>query len=257
MNSRLIFTLATVGWLLAGVLAGQAASAKNPYTPIVTRNIFGLVPIPDGPPPDTKPATPPPKITPNGIMTIFGKLQALFKVAGVAKPGVPAKEESYVMGVGERQDDIEVQKIDEKAAVITFNNHGTIQELPLIAGTATGGEPTASAALPTPRPDIAPTAGNGASPIGFGGRFGRGQSGTGNPNPGASAPGLGGNGNSAIYSPAASEAGRSQMTPEQRIIMIEAQRQKYLQDGNPIGKLLPTTQYTPPANDGDGNRSAK
>jgi hypothetical protein len=39
------------------------------------------------------------------------------------------------------------------------------------------------------------------------------------------------------------------MSPEQRIIMIEAQRQKYLQEGNPIGRLLPTTQLTPPAND--------
>jgi hypothetical protein len=134
MNLRLIFSLTAVGWLLAGsVLADQVASTDNPYTPIVTRNMFDLVPVPVGPAPDPTPATPPPKITPNGIMTIFGKLQALFKVAGVAKPGQPAKDESYILGEGERQDDIEVQKIDEKAAIITFNNHGKIEELPSVA----------------------------------------------------------------------------------------------------------------------------
>ena len=183
MNFRFIFSLAVMGWLLVTTPVSQAASSENPYTPIVTRNVFGLVPIPVGPPPTTAPATPPPKITPNGIMTIFGKLQALFKVAGTAKPGQPAKEESYIMGVGERQDDIEVQKIDEKAAIITFNNHGTIQKLPLIAGTATGGEPAPAPGglpgLPMPRSSNVPPPSNGASSVGFGGRFGHGQ---GNPN---------------------------------------------------------------------------
>src|SRR6185312_2468136 len=98
MNFRLIITLAAAGWLSAFDQVSLAAATDNPYTPIVTRNIFGLVPIPVGPPPETAPATPPPKITPNGIMTIFGKLQALFKVAGVTKPGQPPKEESYVLG---------------------------------------------------------------------------------------------------------------------------------------------------------------
>jgi hypothetical protein len=250
MNSRLIFSLTVVGWLLVGsVLAGQVASTDNPYTPIVTRNMFDLVPVPVGPPPDPTPATPPPKITPNGIMTIFGKLQALFKVAGVAKPGQPAKDESYILGEGERQDDIEVQKIDEKAAVITFNNHGKIEELPLVAGTAVGGE--LAPAVPNtpgvlPRPGIIPPGGN-PPPIGFGGRLGR--TGNGSSGPATGAPSLGQAGTSAIYSPAASEAGEPQMSPEQRIIMIEAQRQKYLQEGNPIGRLLPTTQLTPPANE--------
>ncbi len=257
MNPRFILVLAVLAGLAFTTLAGPAAATENPYTPIVTRNVFGLVPIPVGPPPNPAPDTPLPKITPNGIMTIFGKLQALFKVAATTKPGQPAKEESYVLGVGERQDDIEVQKIDDQKAVITFNNHGTIQELPLIVGTATGGEPVAAAlgglsGLPLPRTGTEPPLGNGASPIGFGGRFGRA---AGNGNPGstaAGAPGLGQAGTSAIYSPAASEAGEPQMSPEQRIIMIEAQRQHYLQEGNPIGKLLPPTQYTPPANDTGG-----
>jgi len=36
------------------------------------------------------------------------------------------------MSVGDRKNDIEVVGIDEKAGVITFNNHGRIQELPLV-----------------------------------------------------------------------------------------------------------------------------
>ncbi len=248
--------LAVVGWLSVANQFALAAATDNPYTPIVTRNIFDLVPIPVGPPPDATPATPPPKITPNGIMTIFGKLQALFKVAGVAKPGQPPKEESYVLGEGERQDDIEVQKIDEKSATITFNNHGKIEELPLVVGTATGGELAsagsgAPGAVPPPRPGIAPPTGGSQTPIGFGGRFGRAAGGE-NPGSATSAPNLGQAGTSAIYSPAASEAGEPQMSPEQRILMIEAQRQQYLQNGNPIGKLLPTTQLTPQTSDEGG-----
>src|SRR5208337_4811080 len=68
----------------ADAAAGQAASVRGsdtPYAGIVARNMFGLVPIP---PPDPHagepPVDPPPKITPNGIMTIFGRDQALFKV---------------------------------------------------------------------------------------------------------------------------------------------------------------------------------
>ncbi len=125
--------------------------------------MFGLVPIPAHNPADDVPAVPPPKITPNGIMTIFGKLQVLFKVAGPAKPGQPPKDESYVMCEGDRQDDIEVQKIDENSATITFNNHGVVQELALVAGTATGGDaaPAPAGFLPPPgipMPRVAPAA---------------------------------------------------------------------------------------------------
>ncbi|HUC85519.1 MAG TPA: hypothetical protein VL970_10030, partial [Candidatus Acidoferrales bacterium] len=125
--------------------AAAAAPAPNPaadtpYANIVVRNMFGLVPIP---PPDPNagqpPVDPPPKITPNGIMTIFGRDQALFVVANKPKPGQPAKEDSYVLAEGERQDDIEVVKINHETSIITFNNHGTIQELPLIAAKETGG----------------------------------------------------------------------------------------------------------------------
>ncbi len=122
------------GCLLPVMTAGAADLAinENPYTPIVTRNIFGLIPIPTNPPVDVNAnATPPPKITANGIMTIFGNKEALFKVAMPPKPGQAAGDQSYVLSEGESQDDIAVVKIDDQADVITFNNHGTIQILPL------------------------------------------------------------------------------------------------------------------------------
>jgi len=246
MNFRFILMLTAVSWLSACAQAGLAAATDNPYTPIVTRNVFGLVPIPVGPPPDATSATPPPKITPNGIMTIFGKLQALFKVAGVAKPGQPAKEESYVLGEGERQDDIEVQKIDEKAATITFNNHGKIEELALIAGTAVGGEsapagPGGPGVMPMPNPGGAPATGGNPAPIGFGGRFGRNNNASGLGNPGTGgAPGFGG-GTAASTGNATQP---EQLTPEAQVIMMEAQRAQWLKQGNPAATILPPTPIT-------------
>ena len=119
-----------------------SAVAGTPYASIVARNMFGLLPIPvHNPADDQPPADPPPKITPNGIMKLFGKYQALFKVANKPKPGQPAKEDAYVLAEGEMQDDIEVVKINNEDGIITFNNHGTVQELPLVAAKDAGGPP--------------------------------------------------------------------------------------------------------------------
>ena len=115
------------------------SGSGQPYATIVARNIFGLVPVPPPPPPPAPPEDPPPKITANGIMSVFGELQALFKVTEAPKGGQPAKDVSYMLSAGQRQDDIEVTKIDEKGATITFNNHGTVQEIPLTEAKDTGG----------------------------------------------------------------------------------------------------------------------
>jgi hypothetical protein len=117
------------------VFANSGASSDNPYAQIVTRNVFAL---------DTSvssasstPSKPLPTITPNGIMSVFGSVQTLFKVTD-NQFGQPVSEKSYILGEGQREDDIKVVRIDEKNAVVTFNNHGTIQELPLVAATASG-----------------------------------------------------------------------------------------------------------------------
>ena len=164
------FLLSVAGLVFStAVRAQEVASTANPYTTLVARNIFGLVPIPTNPPVDPTPIDPPPKITPNGIMSIFGKYQVLFKTPGKVKAGQPPKEESYVMGEGDRQDDIAVMKIDDKAGVVTFDNHGVIQELPLVVAQNVGAPaaPGAPGSVPVP-PSATPGTG------GFGGgRFGR------------------------------------------------------------------------------------
>jgi hypothetical protein len=253
MNLRRSFILALV---LTGSGLAYAATADNPYTPIVTRNIFGLVPIPVVDPASLVPEIPPPKITPNGIMTLFGKLQVLFKVA-VAAPGQPPKDESYVMGEGERENDIEVQKIDEKSATITFNNHGTVQELALVVSKGPTGAPAPAgpglAPAPIPRPGVAPLLGGGpAAAIGFGGRFGRNRPAPGAGTPGGGgAPGFGGGGAATAGTANSTEP----LSPEAQVIMMEAQREEFKAAGNPAAAIIPPTPITDQLN-GDGGGGA-
>ena len=174
---------------------------------------------------------------------LFGKLQVLFKVAGVTHPGLPPKDESYVMCAGDRQDDIEVQKIDEQAAVITFNNHGVVQELPLVPSTGGGGAPAPAGGIPPPpmsMPGTAPD--NGGAHFGFGGRFGRGRNVVSAGNPNADAPPSSGTTNPSATAPA-----QEPLSPEAQVIMIEANRMA-TQDAVNRGEMppLPPTELTPP-----------
>ena len=250
----LMFGLLILNVLFAASARADVAPGSSPYTPIVTRNVFGLVPIPTNPPVVAgPPETPPPKITPNGIMTLFGKLQVLFKVAGVAHPGQPPKDESYVLSEGDRQDDIEVQSIDEKSSMITFDNHGVVQKLSLVEGKASAGDvPAAGPNFPRPgmsAPSMAPGAG-GNTPIGFGGRFGRMRTLPGNTPSADGAPGLGGG----ATTPTAANGLQEQITPEAQVILLEAQRAKWQDEGNPAAKIIPPTKLTPILNaeSGDG-----
>jgi hypothetical protein len=237
------------------VRANDAIASGNPFGPIVTRNVFGLNPLPTNAPVSTEDNTPL-KITPNGIMSIFGQLQVLFKVAPRAgQPG--AKEESFVLSEGQSQDEIEVVHINEKAGMVTFNNHGTVQEIPL------ANAPALNMPVPAPGQNIPPP---GAIPTPFGGRFGGG--------PGApSSPGVpgvrfGGNNSSPGNAPAFSAAPtrgnsgypgqvmmqqnsvagssatqpqntRNTLTADQQKAMIEVMRAKYQSEGNPMSQIMP------------------
>jgi hypothetical protein len=220
--------------LNASLSAAEAVSPNNPYVPIVTRNVFGL-----NPPQAVvqTPGEPPPKITPNGIMTIFGNRQVLFKVSIPAKPGIPAKEDDYILGEGQRQDDIEVTQIDEKSGVVTFNNHGTVQEIPLTVASATA---VTDAVNQNPYA-AAPTGDSGRRFGGGGGRFGRNfVVGSGGNNFNGSNGGAN-NGSNLRNMPTRQEL--PQIDPDQQVIMIEAQRE--LHKGDPDYPPLPITELTP------------
>jgi hypothetical protein len=218
----------------------------NPYANVVARNIFGLNP-PAPVDPNANAPEPPVKIVPNGIMSIFGQLQVLFKVP--AKPG--GKDANYILMEGQSQDDIEVTKINEKAGVVTFNNHGIVQELPLVvtAPTPTPSVPTGGApgAAPAIAPGAAPAGGTpGNNPFSnrFGNRPGRG----GNNNP------AGGGGNNGINTAGATDDGlRSvptrngiyqpqalpQVDPAATAAQLLINTEKMKMEGNPAAKLMP------------------
>ena len=216
--------------------ADDLALSGNPYDSIVARNIFSLVPMPTNDPASQKPPDPPAKITPNGIMSLFGQEQVLFKVATPPKPGQPPQDQSYVMSEGDRQDGIAVTKIDEQAGMITFDNHGVIQTLALTSasdasGSAMGGPSGSTPDQPGRR---------------FGGRFGRARDMSGggaNPN----------NTPSSGSTPANVNNNSDRITPEAQVILMEAQRQQFQQEGNPAAAIIPPTPLTQELQDDNNN----
>jgi hypothetical protein len=244
MLGQLVFGLGA-SFLISATRAEDLAMSDNPYDSIVARNVFSLVPIPTNNAADQKQPDPPAKITPNGIMKLFGQLQVLFKVATPPKPGQPPGDQSYVMSEGDRQDGIAVNKIDEQAGIITFDNHGVIQQLPL----------QATPSVSTPAAGLGP--GSGAAPPMrrfLGGRFGRdrdpssggGTSGAmssaGNPTSASDLPPSGGYSGARIH---ASTGNPDGLTPEAQVILMEANRQQMLQQGDPHSQLIPPTDITP------------
>ena len=106
-------------------------SSDNPYQSIVDRNVFSLKP--PTPPADPAEVNKPTvvKITLTGMTTILGNKRVLMKTAPPpGKPGEgPKSEQSYILTEGQREGDIEVIEIDEKAGSVKVNNGGTIQTL--------------------------------------------------------------------------------------------------------------------------------
>jgi hypothetical protein len=244
MKRAVKFAVSFVGGALClnSVLAANAVLPGNPYTIVVERNIFGL-----NPPPVVDPnavvVEPPVKIIPNGIMTILGQLQVLFKVT--AKPGSKDKDASYILTEGQRQDDIEVTKINESKGIITFNNHGIVQELALVAtpassaaapGTA-GGPPGGSPGAHVPQIASGSTAGS--SPFSQHSRTGTSSGGDG----GNSSPTLG---NGSSPSPTLVQQPSSGLTEEGQTVAIEVNRE-LTKDQVSNGDMppLPPTPMTP------------
>lgn len=274
-DKTLICVLA--GLSLMGPVNAISDPSLNPYLGIVDRNVFGLKPPPPPPDPEAN-KPPPPPITLTGITTILGNKRALMKTAPVAaKPGEPAKEQSYILTIGQRDGDIEVLDIDEKAgsvkvryagneSTLTFEKNGPkIGATPLPAAPAI---PVPAGAIPPPMGIPAPA---GASPTPF--------PSFGTPTPGVTRPLRMPSQGAAVTAPSvgaspAFVAGTVQpaasgvsvpvgsllaapsrqpapvepqyrLSPEEQIIMIEAQRERLKQKGDPAAGLLPPTVLSP------------
>ena len=138
------------------VLSGSARAAgpdaaSNPYSVIFQHSVFGLVP-PPAPPENVSAAVPPPDIALNGIMSIFGRKYALFKL--------PANnEKNYLLREGQGDGEIQLLSVDERAGKIKINNHGVVQTIVLAKPPATPGQPSTGAA-----PDAAPIIVQGNNP---------------------------------------------------------------------------------------------
>jgi len=260
---KLCLCLACGLLLNAGLRAADTVSSDNPYASIAARNVFDIH-TPPPVDPNKSPEAPPPKITLNGIISTRGYLQALFKVAIPPKPGQPAKDQFYILGEGEAQDEIEVTKIDETGGLVTFNNHGTVQELPLAnatASTAPAPAPAGPAAGPGPgvrpgfpRPGFAPGGGNVNNP-GFI-RFGQSGAAGGqnqnvnrgnNPNNGGvnsgSRLGVAMGGASGISGQQFSQQGQTRMSADDQQVMMTAYKATALANNDPMYKILPPSAY--------------
>lgn len=226
----------------------------NPYASIVTRNVFGLNPIPPSQPVETPAGPPPPKITLTGITTIFGPPEALFKVAGVVRNGKPPQDESYIFTEGEEQDEVEVTKIDTTKNIVSFMNHGVQQDIPLTDGVASGGTAPSAPSWPG-QPGMRKVRrfgafggnpGGGFQTQSYNSSYGGGNNGSQNAN-GA----YNGNGQQSNYhdlganiSPAI-----SQLSDEDQQALVAAAHAQAVQDNNPNMPpgIFPPTQFDPQA----------
>ena len=246
--------------LSPGLRAAGTLPLDNPYVAIVSRNIFDIHEPPKVDPNKEKIAAQLPKITVNGIISSYGHTQAMYKVAMPARPGVGPKEQFYTLGEGEAQDEVEVLKIDGSAGMVTFNNHGTEQELPLANATASTG-PAPAAAAPAqgagPRPGFPrlggfPPAGGAANNAGII-RFGqtaapagatRAATGGNNANnTGANPPsrlGVMTGGSSGIVRPQQQPV---ELSGDDQAVMVAARHAIALGNGDPTAQIYPPTEH--------------
>jgi hypothetical protein len=246
--------------LTAGTFAASTpGTGDNPYGAITLRNVFDLRPTPIIAP--AEPAKePPPNVDLIGLTTILKYPQAVFAIHEKGKPA-PV---TFIMKEGERQGSLEVVKIDMPSKTARVKIDDRAAELELV-------EPKGPSA-PTSA-GIAPVLGGNAGRVGY------------IPQPGAVAPPMTGGGLPAntypvpavnpmanpglspavnpyaaantAYPNAANPLGVSSGTPtrpvrtdqnispEQQILLMEAQRAKAIQMGSPIANLLPSTPLTP------------
>ena len=121
-NAKILSCILSL-FIVSTAAEAVGADSENPYQGIVDRNVFGLKPPPPPPSPEEKKVDLPP-ITLTGITTILGNKRALMNLQ---RPGKPVQ--SFILSEGQRDGDIEVLEIDEKAGSVKISQSGTIVPL--------------------------------------------------------------------------------------------------------------------------------
>ena len=168
MRQRLLIpSIASAFALAASVHANVADSTSAHYGEIPKRNIFGLKP------PEPAQAPPPPrlpKLVLAGTCSVVVPARALideFPAAG-AGPADAGKKRSLILAAGERDGDVEVVEINERAGSVTVRNSGTTMiltfdkdgaKLPSTPAPAQG-----VAGIPTNSPAVLPPLGTSMPP---------------------------------------------------------------------------------------------
>jgi hypothetical protein len=244
------------------------AEGSTPYGSIAVRNVFALNPIPPPGPAEPIDTTPPPKITLTGITTIFGPAEALYKVGAYNKNGKQVPDQSYILTEGEGQDDVEVTAIDTQKNIVTFNNHGETQVIPLTDGVATGGGSGPSGGPGGPPGMMRRFGGGfprpGGGPGGFQPRVGGGYNGGGFNNPNGNSPSSygqqvnsSGSGYSSSYnntynnntynnnnnSDNNNASSQPDLSPDDQAALIAAQHAAAIADNKAYSILFPPTKY--------------
>jgi hypothetical protein len=105
-----------------------ANPSGNPYQSIVERNVFGLKEPP--PPAPTEPVKPPPpKITLTGIITMGGKRALLSTPPVPARTAAEARAQYFTLAEGQRDGELEVLEINERARTVKVSYGGTVETL--------------------------------------------------------------------------------------------------------------------------------
>ncbi len=228
-------------------LPRPAGAESNPYGAIVERNVFDLKPPPPPPGANAATNTPPPNVRLTGITTILGPKRALFMVKDADSPGKQAnKEQSVILGEGEREGVLEVLEINEKTGTVKIRNDGNFSvlafentKLPSAPAGGPGAGPGGMPKLPSFVPPGAPGAPGFPRPGGYGANPAYG--GMANPAGGLS---------SIPTRTVRTQDDQPPLTPEQQMVMMEAQREA--NRNNPMFPPLPSTPLTPLLQQGQG-----
>ena len=144
---KLVLSCLIVFILDAAVRVGRAEGSPNPYRNIVSSNVFRLKPIETGR--EEQAPRPTARIRLVGITTILGYKLASLRLQLPTTPPEPGKELCCMLAEGQREGEVEILAIDEKAGSVKVSNYGT--EVVLTFDTGNSSPP---ATAPPSRPPL-------------------------------------------------------------------------------------------------------